>query len=351
MMKKGILLFLLASLLIIGAGAVGCGSSLPKPQEGRLHLPENNDQAEIPPYQVASDTLQYRLGPGDVISIIVHEEPDISREGVTVRYDGYITHYLIGDVLATGRTLAQVDTLITEAMKHYILGPEVTIFLQQSNSKRFVILGGVSQPGVYPLVNAVRLTDAVAMAGGIPRSSASGAIGDDPIGTYAADLSGLYILRGNQKIHVDLSAVYSGGDLFQDIYLQPDDYVYVPMPDIRTIYVFGEVSQPGVIRTGRPISLAQVLFAAGGILPSAKKSSIQVLYGSGQLTENITVNLNDILDGNDYDLELQDGNIVYVPRSEFHQATNLIQQFINTVQSIQLTRLLIDDLENATNTN
>lgn len=324
---------------------LGCGPSLPPPQTGKVQLDLPPQQIQAVSYQVASDTLAYRLGPGDVISIYVHDEPDISRDNITVRYDGYITYFLVGDIFATGRTLAAIDSVVSEALTTYIYDPEVTVFLQQSNSKRYVILGGVNSPGVYPLNSATRLTDAVSLAGGFVRTSTGEARGEGP-GDILADLANSYIIRGDQRLDIDLESVYEDGNTSQDLYLQPDDYIYIPLQTVQSIYVFGEVAEPRIIRTGRSLTLADALLAAGGVLTSAKKSDIRVLRGAGQLTEGIQVDFGSIMDGRIYDFQLQEGDIIYVPRSELSMATEWVTQILDAVQSVQLTRLLIDDLQN-----
>ncbi len=326
----------------------GCAPSLPRPKAGTVNQAEKSEQIRAVSYQVASDTLSYLLGPGDVLSIYVHDEPDISRDNIAVRFDGYITYFLVGDIFVTGKSLLELDYLITESLQKFIYEPDVTVFLSQSNSKKYVILGGIEQQGVYPLTSATRLTDAIHTAGGLMRSRqrGGGARTNNRPDEILADLSAAYIVRGNQRLAVDLESIYFQGNASQDIYLQPDDYVYVPLKSIQNIYVLGEVETQSVISSGRSITLIEALAAAGGVLSSAKKSDIRVLRGNGTFSESMTIDYNDIVAGDIHDLQLNGGDIVHVPRSELSLATQWIQQFIETVQSIQLTRFLIEDLEN-----
>jgi protein involved in polysaccharide export with SLBB domain len=53
------------------------------------------------------------------------------------------------------------------------------------------------------------------------------------------------------------------GALTWTYFLQPNDYLYVPMSPIATVYVFGEVGNPGAIRIGPRTSLGEALFNAG----------------------------------------------------------------------------------------
>jgi len=61
-----------------------------------------------PPVQSASETAEYRLGAGDVVAVNVWKNPDLSVK-VPVRPDGYISVPLVGDVLAGGRTPAEIS--------------------------------------------------------------------------------------------------------------------------------------------------------------------------------------------------------------------------------------------------
>ncbi len=85
--KIGFFVFISLSLILLQA----CFPSLPRPQTGRISLTKKPQHVAAAAYQVASDTLQYRFGPGDVLSIYVHDEPDISRDNISVRYDGNIS--------------------------------------------------------------------------------------------------------------------------------------------------------------------------------------------------------------------------------------------------------------------
>ncbi|MCP4149046.1 MAG: hypothetical protein GY757_14960, partial [bacterium] len=54
-----------------------------------------------------SGRLVYLIGPGDVLNISVWKNPDMSRE-VTVLPDGKIPFPLIGEIQASGKTVAQL---------------------------------------------------------------------------------------------------------------------------------------------------------------------------------------------------------------------------------------------------
>ena len=82
------------------------------------------------------------IGTGDVLSINVWKEADISRS-IPVRPDGNISLPLVGEVQAAGRTPLKLEQEIAAKLKNYISEPEVTVIVQQINSEKFNILGQV----------------------------------------------------------------------------------------------------------------------------------------------------------------------------------------------------------------
>ncbi len=114
------------------------------------------------------DVDQYLIAPPDLLAISVRPEPEILRE-LAVRPDGRISFDLIGDVEVEGKTVDQVRDEITERIAEYIVAPDVTVTLAQSNSRRFHVFGEVGRPGSYPLIGRLTVLDALGTAGGATR--------------------------------------------------------------------------------------------------------------------------------------------------------------------------------------
>lgn len=107
---------------------------------------------------------EYRLEPGDVLSIFVLNEPDLTNE-FPVDGSGIVSLPLIGDVSAQGKTIREIDTLITAKLRDgYLRSPDVTVELL--NYPPIFILGEVNTPGQYPYVDDLTVLKAVATAGG-----------------------------------------------------------------------------------------------------------------------------------------------------------------------------------------
>ena len=157
----------------------------------------------------------YVIGNDDVLAINVWKEPDFSRS-IQVRSDGKISLPLMGEVQATGRTPLQLEQDIATRLQDYITKPEVTVMVEQINSKKFNVLGQVIKPGSYSLTLASTVVDALAIANG-PRDFAK--------------LKSIFILRqnpggGQTRIAFNYKDFLKGKT--QNVTLEPNDTVVVP---------------------------------------------------------------------------------------------------------------------------
>jgi polysaccharide export outer membrane protein len=119
-------------------------------------------QEETRPLQ-ALETL-YTLGSGDRLKITVFGESDLSGE-FQVDGSGHISFPLIGEVMARGITMRQLEQRLVDKLNDgYLVDPRIS--LEVLNYRPFYILGEVKNPGKYEYVSGITLHNAVAMAGG-----------------------------------------------------------------------------------------------------------------------------------------------------------------------------------------
>jgi polysaccharide export outer membrane protein len=126
-------------------------------------LPLHADDTHVTP--TAGQTLEFRLGPEDVLDVFVWKEPDLSTT-ITVRPDGKVSLPLAGELDASGKTATQMQQEVTEKLAQFIKQPVVTVIVKQINSLKISVLGEVRKPDIYKIKNRVTVLDAVAMAGG-----------------------------------------------------------------------------------------------------------------------------------------------------------------------------------------
>lgn len=130
--------------------------------------------AEEPrPEDLVSYEQDYVLGPGDIIRVSIFEMYQVGETYVNqyiVTETGRVSIPDVGIVNAEGLTEAKLEQEIADILSpNQIINPSVTVTLLQSQSRFFSIIGqGVAQPSRYEIPRSpIRLTDAIAYAGGI----------------------------------------------------------------------------------------------------------------------------------------------------------------------------------------
>src|SRR5277367_460038 len=68
---------------------------------------------------------EYVIGPGDVLSVSVYQSPQLSVADLPVRPDGRISIPLVSDLVAAGKTPAQLETEMATRLKQYVQTPVV----------------------------------------------------------------------------------------------------------------------------------------------------------------------------------------------------------------------------------
>ncbi|HWO39100.1 MAG TPA: polysaccharide biosynthesis/export family protein [Candidatus Acidoferrum sp.] len=158
----------------------------------------------------------YKIGPQDVLRIDVWKEPDISRV-IPVRPDGKISVPLLNDVQASGLTAMELAASLRESLSKYLTNPQVTVTVNEINSRRVYITGEVIHPGTFPLLPNMTVLQALSGAGGF---------------TQFAKPKNIYVLRtevGKQVKHpFNYKEVVKGNLADQNIFLLPGDVIVVP---------------------------------------------------------------------------------------------------------------------------
>jgi polysaccharide export outer membrane protein len=161
------------------------------------------------------DLGEYRIGREDVLEVVVWHEPELTRV-VPVRPDGKISLPLAGEVEAAGKTPAELQAGLTQALKPYIQDTTVAVLVREINGSRFYVLGEVTRPGGFPLRGAMSVMQAIALAGG--RSE------------FAKDeVVWLRQQAGGKTERVSLSfGELVKGEAAGALWLKPGDVLYVP---------------------------------------------------------------------------------------------------------------------------
>lgn len=158
------------------------------------------------------DSSSYKIGPADVLYINVWKESEFSGS-YAVHEDGKITIPLLGDLQAGGKTPVEVQDIVSDSLKKYVLKPLVTVIVQEVGSKRYYMDGLIARPGEYALVVPTTILEAISKAGGLQDF---------------ANSKKIYVLRGDKRIYFNYKDVIHGRRMDQNIQLQPGDHIVVP---------------------------------------------------------------------------------------------------------------------------
>lgn len=261
----------------------------------------------IAPEWLQAPTKEYTLGPGDKMSIEVLGEPGTLTE-TFVTPDGKIYYNLVPGLDARGKTTKQVQQELEAALTSLYRRPHVSVTLTEVNSQRVWVLGRLYAPGVYPLKRPMRVLDAISLAGGLFAARMTGTTEE------LADLKHSYLKRGGKLMPVDFQKLIRDGDLSHNIYLEPNDYIYLPSSLSSEVYVFGAVVEPRPVGFMNEMNIMSAIAHVAGPLPGADMERVTIVRGSLVAPQYAVVNVHDIAAGKATNFRLQPGDIVFVPK-------------------------------------
>ncbi len=154
------------------------------------------------------------IGPDDVLTIVFWRDKEMTTQ-VTVSPDGTISLPLLNEVQAAGLTPADLRAHLATESKRFFENPNVTVVVNQINSRKVFITGQVAKPGPYSLTTAMTVLQLISMAGGLKDF---------------ADSKNIMIVRHekNQVASFVFNYKEIGRNLRQNIELKPGDTVVVP---------------------------------------------------------------------------------------------------------------------------
>lgn len=158
--------------------------------------------------------VEYRIGPEDVLDIVVWNNAAISR-AVPVRPDGKISLPLLNDVQADGLTPMELRDVLVKTLVEYMPTPEVSVIVREVHSFKVSVIGEIKAPGRYEVKSRATVLDILAQAGGF---------------TEFASRSRIVVLRSDRgklgRVAFNYNRVISGEQ--ENFFLQPGDIVVVP---------------------------------------------------------------------------------------------------------------------------
>lgn len=161
-------------------------------------------------------TMNYILGSGDELDIIVFNQKDLTGK-FKVTENGSLDYPLIGKIQVLGQTVGQVQSQIqTKLAQDYLVNPQVQVSMVGFRSQgKIYVSGAVKSPGAYNFEKGITALNAIILAGGF---------------TDVARPNKTKIVRGEKakilNLKINLKDVLKGKA--DDVTLAPGDRVIVP---------------------------------------------------------------------------------------------------------------------------
>ena len=229
----------------------------------------------------------YIIGAGDSLDVAVWGVRDLNIS-VLVRPDGKITIPGLGEVVASGRTPSELQTLLAVRLKELVKNPIVTVTVTEITNSQVYIFGSGVRPSVYDLTRRTTLLQLLCTLPDV----------------RLADLRNAYLLRGGKKVETDLYRLFIAGVIEQDLLLESGDSLFMPLLLDRNVYVLGAVTTPRAIEFREGMKVMEAILESGGFTRFADQNDVAVrrkgskgpiflevkakkLFKEGDVTQNI----------------------------------------------------------------
>lgn len=283
---------------------------------------------------IPSGGLDYRVGVGDVLDIVVWDHPELNmpagegrnpeQAGLRVQADGTFFYPYVGQVAARGRTPEAIRDDLRARLTDYIPDPQVEVRVASYRSQAVSVTGAVNSPSRQPLTDVpLTLLDAIDAAGGLA---------DD------ADPRTVTIRRAGRTHIVDMQAFLDAGTSGNNPVLQNGDVVSVARAEQQEAYLLGQFVKPSTVDLTREnMTLTQAVTRVGGLKEDSADARGIFVFRDTAL--GITVyqldasNPTAYLIGTKFTILPQD--VIYVTSAPLHRWNRLISSLLPTLTTVR----------------
>ena len=279
--------------------------------------------------QGTSSTLDYRMGPDDLVQVTIYNIPEqdvrMTPRTVILRVSqqGVIVVPMVGEVNVKGMTTGDLQRELGQRYSKYIRNPQVGVLITEYR-QRVSVMGAVQKPGIFELTGPKTVIDMLGMAGGVTERAGN------QVHVYRQDVNG-----ARQNFVVDLMVLANNAgtapsdtNAFINLPMQAGDVINVPQAGM--FFVDGAVLKPGSYPLGRQYTLTQAVATAGGVDHElADYAAVAIMRRrSPTETETIPVNWDSVKSGKAVDPQLEPDDVIYVPVSGFKY---FVKRFVGTM--------------------
>jgi polysaccharide export outer membrane protein len=300
-------LFVVVSLASVALSGQSPTSPPPPTSAPRPVAPVTSDTTASRPAPVAPQTApsdgDYRVGPGDRLSVAVLQMPDF-KSSVRVSQQGAISLPLLGIVQVAGLSAAEVEQkLADELRRKYVRDPQVSVQVDEIESHPISVVGAVAEPGIFQVRGPMNLLAVLSLAKGVSDTAGNRVL------VVRAD-------SATAPLELDLKQLLESGDPRLNVVVNPGDIVKVPSAPL--VYIVGEFKKPGAFPfpRGDRLTVLRALALGEGLGPlAAKKDALIMRTGPDGTQTEIGIRLDRIIKAEEPDPVLQANDVLFVPGS------------------------------------
>lgn len=299
----------------------------------------------------------YRINVGDILSVNVYNQPDLSSGSILVRPDGNASFNGVGEIQVAGKTIREASMLLDSQVRELVREPRITLTVTESKPPSVYLAGAVMRPGMLQaganipsLSNSSNTASSTSGSNGSASSSSGGTSTSNRMDfrlsnvlgaaggvKLSADLANVTVTRDGQLFKtVNLWKLIKEGNAEDDLLLQNGDSVYVPElpyqalddetyrmllsstvgPNFFPIRIIGDVKNPGVydLNSTSPY-LNSALAKGGGFNYGANRKVVAIRRFTG---ENKFSTLH--IDPNKHDFTLRPNDVIFVSEQKVYKA-------------------------------
>ncbi len=220
----------------------------------------------------------YKIGPGDVIDVIVSKNDILSRSGVRVSNLGTVQLAMMdADMPAACLTERQLADAVKEKYLKLMVDPYVNVAVREFNSNPVAVLGAVNSPGRFQLQRSIRLVELLTFVNGT--SANAGRTAEILRNSRRPRCEGTKFVvpedGEDELVSVDLSDAFKGGEEANPVII-PGDIIRVSDASQITAYILGNVRSSMAINLKEPVTLTQAIAMAGGPTSGAQLEKVKI---------------------------------------------------------------------------
>jgi len=231
-----------------------------------------------------SINANYVVGPQDVLTVTVFNEPQLSGR-FRIENDGQFNYPFLGRIQAGGATLAEIAAIVTSRLADgYLRDPQVTVDVEQYRSQNVFVMGEVRAPRRYTLTGSVTLVEALMQAGSTAPTA----------GTEILILRSKKPVKGSPTLPEDVDADVQkvnlrdiqAGTVSANVTIRDGDTIFVPRAE--RFYVSGHVRNPGVYVFEANLSVLQAISLAGGLTDRGSNRGLRIIRNQKEFDAKLT---------------------------------------------------------------